>query len=106
MSRMTDDDCLLCYAHGGAAGWEALCVDLDLSVQASTLPEAQTLLTEAVRDYISCAMAEAPATRDRLLARRAPLWTKLALTARLVAFNVFRGPRREAQASFPVPCHA
>lgn len=94
-----------CFAHGGNAGWEAMCVDLDIAVQGDSFDDVKQLLDHAVTDYIAAAKAEDAGTRAVLLNRRAPWWVVAGLTARLVAFNVF-GRNREAQASFPVACPA
>ena len=103
---MKPDQTLLCFAHGGSAGWEAICVDFDLAVQGGSFLEAQELLSGAIAAYVESAMDEDEATRRKLLARRAPFLTRLTLTLRLLAFNIFHGRQREAQASFPLLCPA
>lgn len=97
---------LLCFAHGNPSGWEALCIDLDISVQGDTFDDVRALLSKAVGSYIDAAQDEAPDVRAKLLNRRAPWWVSAGMTMRLIAFNVFRGRTREAQASFPVACPA
>ena len=97
---------LLCFAHGGSSGWEATCVDLDIAVQGDSFDDVKALLDQAVRSYVGAARGEDAVTRDALLNRRAPWWVIAGLTARLIAYNMFRGPNREAQASFPVACPA
>ena len=95
-----------CFAQGGPEGWEAICVDLDVAVQGESLDEVKALLDRAVRNYIESAMVESSETRARLLNRSAPWWVTAGFTARLAAFNLFRGRGREEQASFPVGCPA
>lgn len=79
---------LRCYAWSDGGVWEARCVDLDLAVAARTRDEVKRLLNEAIRTYIEDASKEAPADRDRLLRRKAPLLDRvgfqlLGLAARL-----------------------
>jgi hypothetical protein len=95
-----------CFAHGRDADWEAICIDFDIAVQGRSFDEVKSLLNGAVQTYIQDACKEEPVVRDRLLNRRAPWHVRLALTARLVFFNVFDGRNGEAQASFPVACPA
>lgn len=100
------NDSFLCFAHGGRDGWEAICIDLDIAIQADSFEEARAVLVEAIHEYYQAALQEAPAIRGSLLDRRSPFWTTFGLTMKLIAFNIFRGSKREAQASFPVICPA
>ena len=65
---------LHCFAKGDETnGWEAICVDLDIAVEASTFDEAKACLNRAIGTYIEDAMAEGPEEAARLLSRRAPV---------------------------------
>lgn len=63
----------LCFAEGDEKGWEALCVDLDISIQGKSFDEVQECLEQAVASYVEDAMAEDEDTRRKLLGRVAPL---------------------------------
>jgi hypothetical protein len=69
---------LKCVAHRHDQKWEAICLDLDLAVQGSTLAEVQEQLRSAISSYIEDASAEPEPTRSRLLERRAPLSARIA----------------------------
>ena len=97
---------LLCFARGDASGWEAICVDFDIAVQGNSFDAVKALLGEAIASYAADAMCESSDVRARLLSRRAPLHVRLALTAQLIAFNLFRRRRDDARASFPLACPA
>jgi predicted RNase H-like HicB family nuclease len=97
---------VLCFAHGRDGDWQAICVDFDIAVQGNSLEDVQHMLNDAVAFYIRDANQEQEPVRNMLLNRRAPWYTTLMLTLKLIYFNIFDGRRNEAQASFPVPCPA
>ena len=37
-----------CYVHGKGSEWEAICTDLDISVQGDSFEDAKSLLNEAL----------------------------------------------------------
>lgn len=95
------------YAHGKPGEWEAICVDFDIAVQGTSFDEVRAMLNEAVASYVEDAMAEAPADRDRLLNRHAPLWVKFKFAAAFLAHISFgRSRSKELQAGFDIPCPA
>lgn len=94
---------LRCYAHSEGAGWEGICLDLDIAVQANSLEEVVLLLNEAVGSYIEDAKAEEAATARRLLDRRAPLGVRLRYLLAAMR-HLVSGDRRRAEASFDVLC--
>ncbi len=53
--------------------WVAMCIDLDLAVQASSAVEAQKLLREQMISYVSEAIEIDQAHAAELLHRRAPV---------------------------------
>src|ERR1700678_2858844 len=78
---------LHCYAWGNDDGWEALCTDLDLAVQADTIDDVRRLLNESIRAYVAMVKQESPDDRSRLLRRRSPWSLRLWLW---VSFNMHR----------------
>jgi hypothetical protein len=64
---------LRCLAMERKSYWVAMCIDLDLTVQASTQSEAQQLLSEQISSYVGDALGQDLAHADYLLRRRAPL---------------------------------
>jgi hypothetical protein len=93
---------LLCYARGRADDWEAICVDFDIAVEGKSFGEAQARLEEAVKAYVAAAGVEAPATLEKLLSRRAPLWVSLLWTWRVLRSAWRSRSSDDASASFPV----
>jgi hypothetical protein len=100
---------LLCFAHGRDDNWEAICVDFDIAVHASSEKEVRRLLEDAIRTYVEDVNAEDAPDRERLFNRRAPLWVRFSYAAGYM-LHILRRKRQneEMQASFdvPVPCPA
>ena len=99
---------LLCVVEGRADRWEAICLDLDIAVAGDTLDHAMRDLELAVGQYVATAHEEAPAIRENLLARRAPLWLRVRTLTR-VAFSLLRnrfGSSGAGGGSFVLPCPA
>jgi hypothetical protein len=82
---------LLCYAHNDGGRWQAICVDLDIAIEADSLPEAQATLRDAIRSYVDAAEQEAPEDRVRLLNRRAPWHVRFRLWLGLRHYLLRRG---------------
>lgn len=64
---------LRCYAENIGRGWEAICLDLDIAVQADTVEQAIHELREAIVVYVETVTDLPEKERRRLLNRRAPL---------------------------------
>lgn len=99
---------LSCVVHGRANEWEAFCLDFDLAVQARSFDEVIDNLKVAIAAYVNTADAEPEPIRTQLLARRAPLFTRLLWRWR-VAKWALRAPGTRTEEStfgFPVPCPA
>lgn len=97
-----------CIAHGRDGQWEALCLDLDLSVQGNTFPEVMASLKQAITAYVHDAIE---LERPDLLARRAPwhvrtIWTLRLLWATIRGHRFDKHDSREVTIGFPVPCPA
>ena len=61
-----------CYAHGHELGWQAICVDLDIAVDGTSLQEVRASLATSIDLYLET-VAELPAEEQRrLLGRRSP----------------------------------
>jgi|CryBogDrversion2_7_1035282.scaffolds.fasta_scaffold45430_2 hypothetical protein len=64
---------LRCLALQRKGYWVAMCIDLDLAVQADSAQQAQKLLNEQIFDYVAQAFSEDSDHAVYLLSRRAPL---------------------------------
>ena len=64
---------LRCLALRRDGYWVAMCVDLDLVVQADTASEAKHLLHEQIVSYVAEAYGEDERFAVQLLGRRAPM---------------------------------
>ena len=98
---------LKCYAYGGGASWEAICVDLNVAVCGNSQREVQASLRKAVDLYLET-VATLPAAEQRgFLSRRAP-WHTRAKLAILTWLSALRsGPDRSKTFFFQsqVPAH-
>ncbi|HEV7341261.1 MAG TPA: hypothetical protein VGN68_06470 [Sphingopyxis sp.] len=92
----------LCFAEGDEKGWEALCVDLDISIQGKSFDEVQECLEQAVASYVEDAMAEDEDTRRKLLGRVAPWHVTAGFALRLIWANLKHRRAQISRASFPV----
>lgn len=64
---------LRCMAFQRNGYWVAMCVDLDLAVQADTPLKARHLLSEQIRSYVQDAFSVDSEHAPYLIARKAPL---------------------------------
>ena len=80
---------LRCFAYGRPDDWEAICVDLNIAVNGTTLEQVTESLGVCISLYLA-AVADSPEEdRRRLLHRRSP-WhvrAKLACWSRLPSLN-------------------
>lgn len=99
---------LWCVIEGRGARWEAVCLDLDISVAGTSFDEAKRDLEVAVRQYVLAAQEESPVDRDRLLNRKAPLMVRLRALYQLVRAVLMRGSseRGDAGGTVLMPCPA
>lgn len=98
----------LYYVLGNGAGdWSAICVDLDLAVQAASQREAIDKMEQMVSSYIEDAMREEPQVRDRLLSRSSPFKLRFQLW---LAYQLFllrrRRPHEKSVSAVAIPCPA
>jgi hypothetical protein len=112
-SHRTEGDLLMqftfwCIVRGHGTEWEGLCLDLDIGAHGQSLDDVKMLLEEAIGTYIQDAFKEDEATRDRLLARRAPFLVRLSWALRLFFRSIFRNKKfgSDETAGFPVSCPA
>lgn len=78
---------LRCYAYGDGDGWGAVCTDLDIAVDGSSLDDVKASLAACIELYLEGVAESPPEERPRLLARRSP-WR---LRARLAGLAWLRG---------------
>jgi hypothetical protein len=64
---------LRCIALERRGYWVAMCIDLDLTVQADTWPQARKLLRGQIASYVSDAIGVDNEHARSLLSRKAPL---------------------------------
>lgn len=62
-----------CFAMRRDGYWVAICVDLDLTVQANTAAQARKLLKAQIASYVADAVGVDSDHAQELLTRRAPL---------------------------------
>ncbi len=72
------DRTFLCVIEGRGERWEAMCLDLDIAAAGTSFDPAKHDLELAVQQYVRAALQEAPADRERLLNRQAPLGLRAA----------------------------
>lgn len=85
---------LRCYAEGDQSGWEAFCIDLDISVHGRSFEEVHKSLETAIAMYIEGLNELPEADRHRLIRRKAPLSVRLRhALAHLLYFTFRRGSR-------------
>lgn len=107
LDRMTYNRELLCYIYGAESQWTALCVDLDIMVEAVTLHDAKQQLNAMVQSYIDDAHSEDPATCARLLSRSSPLWVRFSLWLTYQIYLIRRSkPHSKSYSTLSVPCPA
>jgi predicted RNase H-like HicB family nuclease len=86
---------LRCYAERENSYWVAVCVDLNLAVQAETFKEAHNKLTHQIQWYIYDAMAgEDKKFGSALMKRKAPLPIQLRYHW-LMVMSKFRSLRKK-----------
>lgn len=95
---------LRCYAENMGKGWEAICLDLDVAVQAPTFEEAFRELREAVIVYCETVADLPEEDRKRLFNRRAPLSLRLKFFLHALR-AIFRDDDKE-RANFTCHCPA
>lgn len=104
------DQGLRCYAQRYGDAWHAICTDLDVAADGSTLVEAKAALTACVDLYLE-GVARLPANQLRqAMTRRAP-WHVRSRMSLLAWLQKTRGRRASSLAfvlDFPaaVPAHA
>ena len=91
MNELTGDDMahrkFRCYMHGKGSGWEAICTDLDISVQGDSFEDAKSLLNEALVGFFEALEGDSEVDQKRFLKRKSPLWLRSLYYWRLVLFT-------------------
>ena len=97
---------LLCTLEERDGRWEAICLDLDIAVAADTFDDALRDLEQGIRSYIEAAGQEAPADRERLMSRSAPISLRVKSVAKFLLLALtHRADRHQGGGSFILPCH-
>ena len=98
---------LRCYAEGRDGDWEAICLDLDIAVQGTSLDAAKAALNAAIETYVEDARAETEPGRSALLNRRAPLHARIAWLWPFVVGTLFDGTRSgNSTIRYQIACRA
>lgn len=94
---------LRCLALEKRGYWVAICIDLDLSVQATTPAQARKLLSGQIASYVADAVSVDVDQAEYLLSRRAPLrYVAMYYMARLINANKHRQGYRAAMPLVPM----
>lgn len=97
----------LCYIYGSGSRWKAICVDLDLAVEAKSQHAVTALLEDTICSYIEDAHKEDPQTCEQLLRRSSPLALRFSLWARYQLYMLTRSkPHSKSFSAIAVPCPA
>lgn len=100
---------LRCFARGHDGKYEAICIDLDISVVAGSLQDVQRCLNEAVEMYVHAAIEERPEVARKLLARRAPWHVRMGWIWSFALHMMISRPsghERTMHAGYEMPCPA
>ena len=88
---------LKCYVHGGAASWEAICVDLNVAVCGNSQREVRASLFKAVDLYLQTVATLPAVEQGGFLSRRTPWRTRASLVI-LTWFSALGRRRNRYQA--------
>lgn len=100
---------LRCFARGYDGRFEAICIDLDISVEARSLDEARRCLEEAIRTYVHAAVEESPKDAARLLSRKSPWHVRMNWIWSFALHMLLAQPSqadRTMHAGYDLPCPA
>ena len=88
---------LKCYVHGGAASWEAICVDLNVAVCGNSQQGVRASLCKAVDMYLQTVATLPAVEQGGFLSRRTPWRTRASLVI-LTWFSALGRRRNRSQA--------
>ena len=100
---------LRCFARGSDGHFEAICIDLDIAIEARSLEEAKRTLNRSVQEYVKAAIQEEPAVARQLLTRRSPWHVRMSWICRFGIHMIFGRHDQEdrsLQAGYDLPCPA
>ena len=88
-----------CYVHGKGSEWEAICTDLNISVQDDSFEKAKELLNGAITIFLEEVAGDSEADQKRFLNRKAPLplRAKFYWSAVLHKFLTHRSQQKKAK---------
>ena len=89
--RMIDMQKILlrCFAEGGSSGWEASCIDLDISVQGDSFEEVRAFLNEGIAMYFESVESLPESERAELIFRKAPFAVRARHILKHLIYYVF-----------------
>jgi len=95
---------LRCYAEGSPdSGWEAICVDLDISVQGRTFDEVFAALNESIEVYMETVNELPHEDRKRLFNRSAPFFVRMRLLFAHIKYFLFSRNSNKSRHDFVSP---
>ena len=97
---------LRCYAEGRDGEWEAICLDLDIAVQAQSFEKVFESLVEAIESHVNTVLTLPESERRHLLYRPAPLSVRLKFLLYALRSLFARRDGNELRHQFEVPCAA
>src|SRR5260370_42139894 len=96
---------LSCYARGVGSSWEGICLDLDIAVQGDSFQDVSRRLRDAITSYLDYIETLPERDRERLMYRRAPLWTRSRWILGAISTMVFRRTNNErTYHNYSIPC--
>ena len=90
------------YAWGRGADWQAICTDLDLAVQGTSLPEIQEEIGNAIDTYLEYLSELPKEERDRLFKQKSPLSLRMSLRLKCWISGLFSLRKNDAPENIPV----
>ena len=96
--RMIDMQKILlrCFAEGGSSGWEATCIDLDISVQGNSFEEVRAFLNDGIAMYFESVKSLPESERVELIFRKAPFMVRARHIVKHLMYYVFaKSPAKE-----------
>ena len=94
---------LKCYVESSQDGWEGICVDLDIAVQADSFDDVIRELEDAINVYFETVMGLPAEDRRRLLNRRVPLLRRARYTVPSYIAGLFKPRTARARHDIIVP---
>jgi hypothetical protein len=101
---MRQERVLSCYAVQREDGWEAICLDFDVAVQAESFAEVSRKLGEALHSYVEYVNTLPEEDRKRFLMRQVPRYVRAKFILGVISTMLFQRADRSGHQSFGLPC--